>query len=176
MEDGASEEVCDRVISALADKALILRERNETVQAEGLLRDAEAIGAALLEKSGEWENYVISYLRPVGIRASVLLESDPRTACTIFSDALCILEGKGTADLRPEVLDRIAMTWIGLARRSAGSLTSVKSPSIFHVARHCGRQQSTANIINPQIRTLSLLAIMPIGSSAEGNQPLLEKR
>lgn len=121
MENGADAEVCDRVVSALTDKALLMSERSdEKASAQELLQQAEEMGASLIRSSPIWSKYAISFLRAANVRAGLLMETNPREACKIFSAALAEIDGKASSTFEPELADRVAMTWIAKARAQRG--------------------------------------------------------
>jgi hypothetical protein len=127
METGADEEVCDRAVAALTDKSVLLSKGGNDVGAQELLRDAMDIGARLIQNSPQWHKYVSSFLRAAGVRGSLLLEASPRESCDIFSAALAEIDVKGPVVFDAEIVDRVAMTWMGKARaqRTLGDVGDV---------------------------------------------------
>lgn len=117
---GTDDEVIERVVAALTDKAVLSLKREEREIAEPLLQEAVEIWLALIREGRDWLQHTHGGLRAAGVWASLIMEEKPREAVEIFSVALGAVEQHGPAELPPEVADRLALAWIGKARAQRG--------------------------------------------------------
>jgi serine/threonine protein kinase len=121
MAEGAPTEVLHRYFEAAKDKAILLSARGDATQAEKLISDLRGLYDSLSGASktqAEALEFLPDFLLAGGVWALISAESSPKRGLAVIDDVLQAVPN--VTEDQPELLDRVALTWLARSRICRG--------------------------------------------------------